>query len=75
MGFKVEVLDQSGYPRKGVSVKVIYEDGGQDNGSTDGDGIFDTKGSGGVLKSITAAGKTQNTGRRVNYDTTVTIRV
>lgn len=74
MGFKVEVLDKQGYPKKNVSVKVIYTDG-QDNGSTDSNGIFDTGGSGGNVTSVQVSGSSvySSGGRKVGYNDTLSV--
>ncbi len=74
MGFKVEVLDRQGNPKSKVSVKVIYTDG-QDNGTTNGDGVFDTGGSGGKVTSVQVSGSTVYTsgGRSVGYDDTLSV--
>jgi len=76
MGFSVEVLDKNGQPVVNVSVRVLYDPNGQDNGYTNGDGIFDTKGSGGKLRQIDVSGsKAKTTGRTVGYNDTVTVNL
>lgn len=75
MGMKIEVLDRSGRPKANVSVKVMYKGGGQDNGYTNGSGIFDTGGSGGRISEIQVSGSTVLTsgGRAAGYNDTVTV--
>lgn len=76
MGFKVEVLGRDGQPKANVSVRVLYDPSGQDNGYTDGEGIFDTGGSGGKLRQIDVSGsKAKTTGRTVGYDDTITVNL
>lgn len=73
MGAKIEVLDSSGRPRANYSVSVEWTDG-RSNGSTDGNGIYDT-GTSGTIKSVDVAGRTvySSGGRRVNDRETVSV--
>ncbi|MDH5532801.1 MAG: hypothetical protein OEX81_00040 [Candidatus Pacebacteria bacterium] len=56
---------------------MLYQGGGQDNGQTNGNGIFDTGGSGGRISEIYVSGSSAMTsgGRAAGYNDTVTVEV
>lgn len=66
MGFKVQVVDGSGYPKKSYQVRVKWSDKSSSSGSTGSDGIYDTGVEKGLVTSITVFGRTKNISIQAN---------
>lgn len=76
MGFKIQVVDRSRRPLKRWPVTVMWEPSGVSRGTTDDNGIYDTRvNSGGTIKYAEAGGERVLGSQWVDGNDLITVQV